>query len=126
MRYIYNRSSYKKLRQSLRNNATEYERVLWEYLRGREISGLKFRRQYGVERYVMDFYCPQIRLAIEVDGEKHATPESMGYDQDRTELLREHGIKVLRFRNEEIKNAMPQVLEAIEGVINPLLNTGGG
>ncbi len=71
---IFNRKSQTGRRRHLRKEAPKAERLLWWRLRGRQVHGLKFRRQYGIGRYVVDFYCVEARLAIEVDGESHFDP----------------------------------------------------
>ena len=71
MRKILNRKEQKTLRQSLRNTATTSEKLLWSKLRARKLGGFKFRRQCGIAKYVVDFYCPELNLAIEVDGDVH-------------------------------------------------------
>ncbi|HLB95733.1 MAG TPA: DUF559 domain-containing protein [Patescibacteria group bacterium] len=68
---IFNNKSHKILRQTLRHNIPAPEKVLWQKLRAKQIFGYKFRRQYGINQYVVDFYCPQTRLAIEIDGDTH-------------------------------------------------------
>ena len=68
MGIIYNRSEQKSFRQHLRTHGTRGEIVLWLCLKGRQVRGCKFRRQCGIEMYIVDFYCPQLKLAIEVDG----------------------------------------------------------
>ena len=84
MKPISNRSNLKDqktLRQSLRNNATATEAILWKALKGKQIDGLKFRRQFGLGPYVLDFYCPEIRLCIELDGDIHNSYEQALYDE---------------------------------------------
>ena len=69
--YSYNDQALKGVRRRLRRETTEAERVLWSKLRNRQFHGLKFYRQYGVEKYILDFYCPEKRLGIELDGGQH-------------------------------------------------------
>jgi len=71
MPQIYNKPEMKNIRRLLRNNAPTAERILWQQLQGKKFKGLKFRRQYSVDRYSVDFYCASLRLAIELDGENH-------------------------------------------------------
>lgn len=99
---LYHLNKYTPLRKSLRNNATHTEQLLWECLRQRRFHGLKWRRQEGIGRYVVDFYCPEKRLAIEVDGSHHAIPEQQAYDQERERFLNACYINVIRFTNEEV------------------------
>lgn len=77
MTRIYNRAVYKTRRKELRNNPTKTEKILWAFLKGKKLSGYKFRRQYGVGKYIVDFYCPQMKLAIELDGEMHDSEFAM-------------------------------------------------
>ena len=86
----------------LRKNMTPEERHLWyDFLNSYEIS---FRRQVVIGNYIVDFYCRKAKLAIEIDGAQHYTPESIQYDKDRTEYLESCGIKVLRFLNKDINH----------------------
>lgn len=101
MTSIINRHALKGRRQELRGNATPHERLLWERLRKNRL-GVKFRRQASLGNYVVDFYCPKRRLAIELDGAHHAAPEVRAYDENRTQYLVSLGVRVLRFGNHEI------------------------
>ena len=98
-KYLYNDPSTKLDRRRLRKNATDAERKLWSILRSRRMAGLKFFRRYSVGSYILDFYCPERRLAIEVDGEQHADVYSQQYDAHRDSYLRELNIRVIRFWN---------------------------
>ena len=110
----YNITARKEVRQHLRNHATPAEVELWKLLRKRQIRRLKFRRQFGVGPYVLDFYCPERRLAVELDGAAHDTPEAIHYDRERTAwLTEEFGIRVLRFRNEQVFETPDFVIEEI-------------
>jgi very-short-patch-repair endonuclease len=97
---------------------TPAERILWEVLRRKTLAGVKFRRQHPVGRYILDFYCPQFKLAIEVDGDSHIGNEL--HDSIRTEALGAYGLNVLRFRNEEILSDLESVLLRIFSAINQL------
>ena len=113
--YSHNETSQKLLRQSLRNNATSAEAILWRALKGKQVVGLKFRRQFGVGPYVLDFYCPEIRLGIELDGGVHKTSYTYEYDEMRTRFMAENRIRVMRFDNEVVYNNIQGVIEAIKG-----------
>lgn len=102
----------KDLRQHLRNNATESEQILWQRLKGKQF-GHKFIRQYGIGRYIADFYCPAVRLVIELDGAQHAKKEALEYDLARTAYFKFFNIKVLRFWNSEVMNNIEGVCEEI-------------
>ena len=113
--YSHNETSQKLLRQSLRNNATSAEAILWRALKGKQVAGLKFRRQFGVGPYVLDFYCPEIRLGIELGGGVHKTSYTYEYDEMRTRFMAENRIRVMRFDNEVVYNNIQGVIEAIKG-----------
>ena len=99
---IFNRKPLKVRRQQLRKTMTSPEIILWMKLRGRQMNGYKFRRQFSVLNYVVDFYCAQLKLAIEIDGESHFANEAQKLDQIRQQILEKHGIKFLRFTNEDV------------------------
>jgi putative DNA methylase len=92
---------------------TDAEQLLWRCLRGKQLDGFRFRKQHPIEHYVLDFYCPSARLAIEVDGSQHYTPEGMAKDAARTAWLAERGIRVLRFTNLEVLSNLEGVLSVI-------------
>jgi very-short-patch-repair endonuclease len=81
--YIHNKRNLKLLRQTLRNNITSAEAILWHALKGKQVDELKFRRQFGIGQYVLDFYGPEIRLRIELDGGVHKTSYTNEYDEMR-------------------------------------------
>ncbi len=99
--------------RELRKTATDAERLLWRLLRNRALEGAKFRRQHPVPPYVLDFYCHELKLAIEVDGGQHNEPPRKKRDEERTAFLESHGIRVLRFWNREVLHETEGVLEAI-------------
>ena len=113
MTQFYNRKSETEKRRILRNSAPEAERALWNYLRRRQLGGFKFRRQHGVGFYVLDFYCPELKLAIEVDGPSHGIGDTPEYDRERQAYLERFGIRTLRFTNEEVYRTPLAVLEEI-------------
>ena len=91
------------IRKELRNGSTSAESTLWLSLKGRQVEGMRWRRQFGVGPYVLDFYCPQLHLCIELDGAQHYTIQGGENDLQREEwLLKEHGIRTLRFENKDI------------------------
>lgn len=108
---IFNKKSQTPKRRLLRKNLPSAELVLWECLRNRKLNGEKFKRQFSISRYVVDFYCPQLNLAIEIDGKYHLATETVEYDKDRQEVIESLGINMLRFTNKE-------VLENIEKIIS--------
>ena len=99
--------------KALRSSQTEAEKKLWSFLRNKQLKGKKFRRQHAIADYVVDFYCHECRLAIELDGSYHNTEEAKESDRARTALLNEHGITVLRFWNNEVIKEIEKVLEKI-------------
>jgi len=111
MKHLYNKKTSKLNRRRLRKEQTEHEAILWSKLRARRFQGLKFYRQYSVGRYILDFYCPQLRLAIELDGSQHLQDKIQSHDRRRTEFMRNHNIQVLRYFNTEIRENLEGVLE---------------
>jgi very-short-patch-repair endonuclease len=97
----------------LRKKATETERILWRHLRNRNFAGYKFRRQHPFDGYVLDFYCPSAKLAIELDGGGHNYRPGQTHDRKRSEFLARHGLVVLRFWNHQIRQELDTVLRAI-------------
>ena len=89
------------LARQMRREATPGERRLWEALRGRRCLGLKFRRQAIIGGFIVDFYCAELRIAIEVDGSVHEPPDAKARDQDRDTLLAARGIRVMRIRDRD-------------------------
>jgi very-short-patch-repair endonuclease len=108
-----NPKSQKEFRKSLRNNLTPSEAKLWWYLKGSQVGGLKFRRQHGIGQYVLDFYCPSLRLCIELDGKVHDSEQAYDHDQERTTFLEENGITVMRFRNDVVHTDVQAIINAI-------------
>jgi len=101
-------------RRILRKNSTVAENILWYYLRSRKLKGYKFKRQFSVNKYVLDFYCPKLKLAIEVDGNYHLNSKIVAYDKARQTEVEQLGIKFLRFTNPEILSQIDDVLQSIE------------
>jgi very-short-patch-repair endonuclease len=97
----------------LRKKATEPERILWRHLRNRNFAGYKFRRQHPFNDFVLDFYCPSAKLAIESDGGGHNYRAGQIRDQTRSEFLARHGVVVLRFWNHQVRQELDSVLRAI-------------
>jgi very-short-patch-repair endonuclease len=114
MTLVYNLIDLKNKRRKLRRNQTQVEMLLWQRLRNKQVFGLKFFRQYSTGHYILDFYCPEKHLAIELDGGQHATLDIKKHDIERTKYLNSLGIKVIRFWNNEITENMGGVLERIQ------------
>ncbi|MBL0109329.1 MAG: endonuclease domain-containing protein [Ignavibacteria bacterium] len=123
MGIIFNQKSQNEKRKTLRNNMTQAEILLWSRLKGKKVRGLKFRRQFSVGKYVIDFYCPAVKLAIEADGNTHTSEEEIEYDKTRQYEIANFGITFLRFRNEDIIKYTNEVLRNIERKID-LINSG--
>jgi very-short-patch-repair endonuclease len=104
--------------RKLRKAMTPAEQTLWEQLRSRRLQGLKFRRQHPVGRFIVDFYCAEHRLVIELDGDIHQGQQE--YDQARTETLQGYGYRVLRFSNDMVLQHIERVLEMIVAAATPL------
>lgn len=113
MYILKNHPNLRKLRKELRRNMTQPEQKLWYHVRGARLKGYKFRRQYTILEYILDFYCVQAKLAVEVDGDSHYTPEQQSRDARRTQDLSCLGITVLRFTNADINSNIEGVLEKI-------------
>jgi very-short-patch-repair endonuclease len=103
--------------RNLRKNQTDAEKKLWTLLRNRQINGVKFRRQFPVGRYILDFYCPDYRLAIEADGGQHYENKVKDQDDLRTRELNNLGIEMIRFTDREILTNSDGVVEAIQNAI---------
>ncbi len=99
-------------RKNLRKNLTPAEAKLWSYLQNSQL-GEKFRRQHSIEYYILDFYCPKKKLAVELDGSPHNTEQGFIKDKERTIFLNNRGIKVIRFENKDVINNIEGVLEEI-------------
>ena len=111
MRFEFNDSLLKERRQYLRKRQTLTERILWQQLKGEKLEGCRFFRQFSVGPYIIDFYCPKKRLAIELDGNQHLQYQE--YDQERTLYFNSKNIRVLRFWNHQILQGMELVLQKI-------------
>ena len=92
---------------------TECEKILWKHIRN-DALGVRFRRQYGIGNYIADFYCPSLKLVIELDGSQHFTEEGLEYDKSREEFMKNFGIKTLRFNNNDVMTNIEEVLKGIK------------
>ncbi len=91
--------------------------IRWSRLKGRQLLGYKFRRQFSVGSYILDFYCPSLRLAIEIDGESHFNPEAKEYDSRRQRFIESLGISVVRFTNTDVRENLDGVLQMLARMI---------
>ena len=104
-------------RRKLRKNQTDAERKLWSILRNRQLSGVKFRRQFPIGKYILDFYFPEYKLGIEADGGQHYEDKGKKQDGLRTRELAKYGVRIARFSDLDILNNINGVYEIIQGVI---------
>ena len=102
----------------LRKNMTNSEMLLWERLKGKQICGLRFRKQHPIDIFIADFYCHEARLVIEIDGEIHDLKAE--YDKGRTAELEKYGIEVIRFRNHEVVKNIEKVVSQITSKVENL------
>ncbi|MEK7183658.1 MAG: endonuclease domain-containing protein [Patescibacteria group bacterium] len=98
----------------MRKNPTFTEKIFWQQVRGKQISGYKIRRQHPIDKYVVDFYCARFHLIIEIDGDVHRIPECMAKDTIRTDYFFANGYQLIRFTNNQILNDLPKVLLALK------------
>jgi very-short-patch-repair endonuclease len=99
----------------LRKNMTNSEELLWERLKGKQVSGHRFRRQHPIDIFIADFYCHEARLVVEVDGDIHSMKSE--YDDGRTAEMEKFEIKVIRFTNNEVENNIDAVIRKIEMIV---------
>ena len=112
-------ATFQKARQ-LRNKMTSAEKLLWDKLKGKQIAGVRFRRQHPINKYIVDFYCHAAKMVIELDGKIHL--KSKEHDKERTEKLKELNIKIIRFSNNEVEKNIEEVLKQITTVVNNRLD----
>lgn len=110
--------------RELRQESTEAEKILWAELRNRKLNGLKFRRQHPLDKVIVDFYCNERKIVVELDGSVHDEKINKDYDEARTAMLAGLNIIVLRFQNDEVVNTIEDVLNKIRDVAG-LLNSDG-
>jgi very-short-patch-repair endonuclease len=111
-----------KTAESLRITETYPEKIMWSALKNRKFEGLKFRRQHPINRFVVDFYCHQYRLVIELDGSVHENEEVKERDFKRENELKSYGLNMLRFTNKELLANFEQVKKEIKEFIIELEN----
>jgi cyclase len=105
--------------KELRLNLTAEEKMLWAYISNKQL-GARFRRQHPIHTYIADFFCPELKLTIEVDGGIHLGKEQREYDSERDNILKEFGITTLRFGNDDIHKNMYEVINSITEVIKDM------
>ena len=113
-RRIHNKKSLEPYRKKLRHHGTTAEAYLWTHLQQKKLEGRKFRRQHSILNYIVDFYCAEERLVIELDGLYHMNPTNEEKDTIRTKKLEEVGMRVIRFENRSVFENLEWVLEEIK------------
>ena len=116
-RLIHNLEATNDRRRQLRRNLSPAEALLWTNLKGSKLDGKKFRRQHSIGPYIADFYCPECRVIVELDGARHTGPLEVLRDDSRTRFLEKFGIRVIRFENKQVFQNPEGVLDAIRTVI---------
>lgn len=109
----------RKNARELRHNMTFAERLLWQRLRKRQVNGRKFRRQHPIGRFILDFYCYELKFAIELDGNQHYEENQCIHDKQRSEILSNFGIRIIRFNNAEVLNHFDEVMSVINYLTAP-------
>ena len=121
MTQIFNKLSEKEKRRRLRKKTSGSEKIVWTYLRRKQILGERFLRQFSIDFYVLDFYCPRLQLAIEIDGASHfINQEAIDYDKERQTYIENLGIEFLRFRNEEVNQSNDFAISVITDKVKEL------
>ncbi|MEQ1369689.1 endonuclease domain-containing protein [Acinetobacter schindleri] len=109
--------------KSMRHTATDAEALMWQLLRAKRFMNLKFRRQHVIKPYIVDFYCHEIGLLIELDGSQHGTDDAVEYDVERTQFLEALGLKVVRYWNHDVLGRTDVVFEDLWKVCAELKET---
>lgn len=121
MTKLFNKKEYTNKRRILRRKMPKSEQLLWHHLKNSQL-GYKFRRQYGIGVYTADFYCPKLRLCIEVDGLSHWSDDAIEYDRKRDAYMQSLGITVRRYSGSAVWNELDSVKRDILGVCEQLQN----
>lgn len=116
----FNKSSEKEKLRKLRQKQTHCEKIVWMHLRNRKLIGYKFKRQYSIDKFIIDFYCPELKLAVEIDGSIHELEENKIYDLERQNYIEKYGIKFIRIKNEELLENPNKAFQRIEDKIKEL------
>lgn len=106
--------------KAMRHTATDAESLMWQLLRNKRFMNLKFRRQHVIAPYIVDFYCHELGLVIELDGSQHGTDDAVEYDAERTQFLEALGFKVVRYWNHDVLGNTEVVLEDLWNVCSEL------
>jgi len=119
MIFTRNDPTLKQRRRELRRNQTDAEKAFWKRVRNRQFYGVRFFRQYSIGPYILDFYFPTVKTAIELDGGQHNQSENKEYDEARSGYLKTQGINVIRFWNHEVLIDMQSVLNKLHMKVTP-------
>ena len=120
MKFLRNDPTLKQRRRELRRNQTNAEMALWAKVRNKQFFGMRFFRQYSIGHYILDFYCPTVKLAVELDGGQHNQSDKRERDAARSEYLKAQGIDVMRFWNNEVLLDIESVLSKLALKVTPL------
>ncbi|SDK73272.1 Very-short-patch-repair endonuclease [Salinimicrobium catena] len=118
-KHIHNKKSLEPYWKKLRSHGTSAEAFLWKYLQQKKLEGRKFRRQHSILNFIVDFYCPEEKLIIELDGQYHMNSTAEERDAARTKKLEELGFRVVRFENRSVFENLDWVLEEIKNNFKP-------
>jgi very-short-patch-repair endonuclease len=121
----YNIKSITSQRRELRHLMPKAEVILWKSLLRKQMMGYKFRRQYSIDKYVIDFYCPELKLAVEVDGDSHYVDNAEEYDNQGQEYIKQFGVKFLRVTNNDVYKNLDGVLTTISDRIEVMKGSKG-
>jgi very-short-patch-repair endonuclease len=103
--------------RALRSSSTPAERLLWRHLRRRGLAGARFRRQHPIESFVVDFYCPQAHLVVEVDGPSHDLDAAAAHDERRLRFLEARGLMVLHLSNDDVLHHLAETLDTLRRIV---------
>lgn len=120
MAQVYNKKEYQARRRALRRSMPTAEIIRWAKLKNKQMQGKRFLRQYSVDQYVLDFYCPELKLAIEIDGDSHFMPGAQEQDKTRQEHIEAFGIRFLRFTNEDVCKNADGVCQTVYNAVDEL------
>jgi very-short-patch-repair endonuclease len=121
MKVLYD-SKLKELSRKLRKTSTKAEIKLWIYIKGKQLMGYDFHRQKPIDNYIVDFFCNKLKLAVEVDGYTHGFEKTFDRDKWKEQRLKEIGITVIRYKDDDVINNIEGVLEDIKGCIRMIEN----
>jgi len=119
MKFLRNDPTLKQRRRELRRNQTNAEMALWAKVRNKQFFGMRFFRQYSIGHYILDFYCPTVKLAVELDSGQHNQSDNREYDAARSEYLKAQGIDVMRFWDNEVLLDVQSVLSKLALKVTP-------